>query len=129
MWKILVVDDNFVNRKLLVEILKTKAQCDVAANGKEAMEAYTIALQEKAPYDVILLDIAMPEMNGLEVLHQIRKREGEGGVLLGVGVPIIMITAYKDPCFEAFRKGCDDYMLKPIDGSKLLQKIEEKLKK
>lgn len=129
MWKALVVDDNFVGRKLLTEVLKGRAQCDNAANGKEALEAYQIAVKEKTPYDIILLDIAMPDMSGVEVLEKIRQDEESRGIQLGKGVPVIMVTAHREPLCDSFNKGCDDYILKPIQADALIKKIEEKVRK
>jgi len=126
MKKILIVDDAFANRQLLLEILNGVAHCDVAANGKEAIEAVNYA-KDKEPYDLILLDIAMPEVSGLEFLHILRENENKSGVELGDGIPVIMVTAHKEPFIEAFNEGCDDYILKPINADKLLQKIEDKL--
>ena len=128
MHKALVVDDNFVNCKLLCEVLKDYVKCDVASNGGEALEAYQHAQNEGNPYDIILLDIAMPEISGIETLREIRRREEDRGVLLGDGIPIIMVTAYKDPFLDAFNKGCDDYVVKPIDSAMLRQKVKDKLK-
>jgi two-component system chemotaxis response regulator CheY len=123
MLKILIVDDNFLNRKLLLEMLRDSATCDLAVNGKEAMEAYTLSLNEARPYDIILLDIAMPEIDGMQVLGMIRAQEQARGVAVGEGVPIIMVTAFKEHCLQAFNVGCDDYILKPYDKSVLLEKI------
>lgn len=129
MWKILVVDDNFVNRKLLIETLKDKAYCEVAANGKEAIEAYELSIKEFRPYDLILLDIKMPGIDGLEVLQNIRENERSRNIMLGEGIPIIIVTAYKQPLLEAFNRGCDDYLLKPIVPETLIKKIEKKISK
>lgn len=126
MWKVLVVDDEFVNRKLILEILKERAECDQAINGAEALTAYKGAIKARRPYDVILLDIAMPDIDGLTVLQKIRIMERKAGISFGAGVPIIMITAYKEPFLDAFHKGCDDYILKPINADDLIAKIEEK---
>lgn len=128
MLKILVVDDNFINRRLLVEVLRDRAVCDIAASGQEALEAYELSLNELRPYDAILLDVQMPEIDGLEVLRRVRDRERRDGVLLGQGVPVIMITAYKAPFLEAFNNGCDDYLLKPVTARTLLGKLEEKIR-
>lgn len=129
MWKVLVVDDDFVNRKLLVEILKNHADCDTAADGNEAIEAYDLSVELAEPYDVILLDISMPGKDGMEVLKDIRNKESNHEVLLGGGVSIIMVTAHKEQFLDAFNKGCDDYILKPINAQLLLAKIEEKINK
>ncbi len=123
MYKILIVDDNFENRQLLAEVLREVAVCDFAASGKEAIEAYNLALQKKEPYSLILLDIELPEINGLEILAKIRESEKKAGIVLGEGVPVIIVTAYEKRFLEAFDKGCDDYILKPINTDLLLQKI------
>jgi two-component system, chemotaxis family, chemotaxis protein CheY len=128
MWKILVVDDNSNNRQLLIESLAGKAECDSAENGEQALAAYEQALADEIPYDLILLDIAMPGMSGIDVLNRIREVEREEQFLLEAGVPIIMVTAHKDPAFEAYMKGCDDYIVKPVRPDKLLEKVEKKLK-
>ncbi len=122
MHKILIVDDNFENRQLLAEILREVAVCDFAATGKEAIEAYNLSLQ-KDNYSLILLDIELPEVNGLEILERIRESEKQAGIALGDGIPIIIVTAYEKRFLEAFDKGCDDYILKPIDTNVLLTKI------
>jgi two-component system, chemotaxis family, chemotaxis protein CheY len=127
MWKILIADDDFYNRKLLVEILKGKADCDIAANGKETIEAYDLSVSEKKPYDLLLLDIGMPDIDGIQVLRKIRESEHLAGVNLGDGIPVLMVTGYKEPAIEAFNGGCDDYIIKPIDAKILIEKVRSKL--
>ncbi len=127
MYRILIVDDNFENRQLLAEILREVSECDFAANGIEAVEAYNLSLK-KDPYNLILLDIEMPGINGLEILKRIRASEKAAGIALGEGIPIIIVTAYEKRFLEAFNYGCDDYILKPIDPDVLIKKISEKIK-
>ena len=127
MWKILVADDNFANRQVLVEILREYAFCDIVVNGREAWEAYCISIKTATPYDAVLLDIAMPEMNGLELLSLIREHEKKTAD--GKRLPVIMVTAYSNPFMEAFDRGCDDYILKPFDSEILLSKIRAILKR
>jgi len=129
MWKVLVVDDNERNAELLVEVLDGRATCDVAANGEDALTAYNKSIESNSPYAVILLDIAMPGIDGLDVLKAIRKKEENKGIQMGQGTPVIMVTAYKEPFMDAFNKGCDDYVLKPIDPDRLIKKLDEKLTK
>lgn len=129
MWKVLIVDDDFVNRKFLVEILRGSAECDVAADGDEAIAAYDLSIKANDPYDAFLLDVSMPGKSGMDVLAYIRAKEAENGVLFGMGVPVIMTTAHSEPFLEAFNMGCDDYILKPINAKLLLTKIEEKIQK
>ncbi len=127
MQKILIVDDNFENRQLLAEILREVTECDFAASGKEAIDVYNFALKNKRPYSLILLDIELPEVNGLEILRKIRESEKEAGIVLGDGIIIIIVTAYEKRFLEAYEKGCDDYILKPIDPELLLKKIANHL--
>ena len=129
MHRILIVDDNFENRQLLAEILREVAECDFAATGKEAIDAYNLSLQKGDPYSLILLDIEMPGMGGLEILEKIRESEKNAGIPLGEGIIIIIVTAYEKRFLEAFNRGCDDYILKPIDTTILLNKIAEKIAK
>jgi len=129
MYKFLIVDDNFENRQLLAEILREVAACDFAANGKEAIEAYNLALEKGPHYDLILLDIELPEVNGLEILEKIRESEKNADIPLGDGIPIIIVTAYEKRFLEAYDKGCDDYILKPINTNILYDKIINILEK
>jgi two-component system chemotaxis response regulator CheY len=127
MWKVLIVEDNAANRELLIEILREHAVCDVACDGREGYETYAVALQNKNPYDVILCDIAMPVMDGLQLLSLIREEENKAGVMRVDGIPIIMVTAHKEPFMDAFKRGCDDYILKPVSSAQLLVKIKAKV--
>jgi len=129
MWKILVVDDDDLNRNLLVEILGDRAACTEASGGREAVAAFCAAMEEKTPFDLILLDIAMPEVDGIDALDQIRKAEEARGILLGNGVPVIMVTAHANPFMKSFRAGCDDYILKPLKAGALLQKIDKMIRR
>ena len=123
MHRILIVDDNFENRQLLAEILREISECDFAASGMEAIEAYNLSLKKSEPYSLILLDIELPGINGLEILGKIRESEKNAGIKLGEGIPIVIVTAYEKRFVEAYNKGCDDYVLKPIDTCDLLNKV------
>lgn len=121
--KILIVEDNETSANLIAEILKNKADFNIAQNGNIAIKQYDSALNEK-PYDLILLDIAMPELDGLEFLRYVRDNEKLKKVPEDKRIPIIMVTAFNHPFIEAFNRGCTDYIVKPIDPAKLLEKIE-----
>jgi CheY-like chemotaxis protein len=129
MRRILIVDDNFENRQLLAEILREVAECDFAATGKEAIDAYNLSLQKHNPYSLILLDLELPGTSGLDILEKIRESEKNAGIPLGEGIIIMIVTAYEKRFLEAFNRGCDDYILKPIDPNTLLTKIAEKISK
>ena len=124
--KILIVDDDFTSRKILLKYLSDYGQCDVAVNGKEAVEAFKIALDENEAYDFICLDIMMPEMDGQEVLKEIRQFEKQKEIYGLDGVKVIMTSALDDSTNikTAFREQCEGYLVKPIDKQKLIQKME-----
>ncbi len=127
MWRILVVDDNPNNCMLLVSTLEGLAECDVAENGEEALAAYDKSLAEQKFYDAILLDIAMPGIDGVEVLRRIRAKEEQVATPQGKAIPIFMVTAHKAPFMDSFNTGCDDYILKPIEPDKVIIKIKDRL--
>jgi len=123
--KTLIVDDDFTNRLLLQEILKVHGPVHVAVNGKEAVEAVAVARKNKEePYDLICLDIMMPEMDGQEALNTIRTDEERAGVIKKC--KIIMTTALGDSknVIESFKKQCDGFIVKPVSKAKLLEQLQ-----
>ncbi|HEY9765498.1 MAG TPA: response regulator [Chroococcales cyanobacterium] len=127
--RILIVEDDFTSRRLLQKILAPYGECEIAINGKEAVSAVELAWGEDAPYHLICLDIMMPEMDGQETLGRIRAIEKEKGVNLGSeqSSKIVMTTSLADPenFFGAFRKGCETYVIKPIERKKLLDELQK----
>jgi two-component system chemotaxis response regulator CheY len=123
----LIVDDNYNNRILLQKILTPFGDCDMAIDGKEAFDAFKMAMEDGKPYDLICLDIMMPEMNGQEALKAIREYERTKGIDKDAGAKIIMATALYTPqdLIEAFfNGGCNDYLTKPIKRTELLILLE-----
>jgi signal transduction histidine kinase/CheY-like chemotaxis protein len=112
--RILLAEDNPVNQKVAMQMLrKIGYEADVAANGLEVLQAL-----ERQPYDIILMDVQMPEMDGLEAAKNIRERWHNGP-------KIIAITAYalegdRDRCLNV---GMDDYISKPIQLDELQSKL------
>ncbi len=127
--KVLVVDDEPVNCRLLREFLAARACVDTVMTGQDAIAMFELAFRTRNFYDLILLDIAMPETDGLEVLEKIRAFEEKHGTPLGKGAKIIMVTAIKETFMTAFKKGAEDYLLKPVEQKVLLDKIDELMAK
>jgi two-component system chemotaxis response regulator CheY len=123
--KFLIVDDDSVCRKLLHTILTPHGECDLAADGAEAIDAVRLALAEGQPYDLICLDVMMPGIDGHEALKSIRRMESQCGIHGSDGARIIMTTALADSkhCIQAFLQGCESYMTKPIQAEKLLEQV------
>ena len=120
--KILIVEDHLVNRFVIEKMLKDYGECDSAVNGKEAVQAFSMAFDEGKPYDIIFLDIMMPEMDGREALKLIREIEKNKSVSASKEVKIIMVTALDAPeevINAYYHGGCTNYLVKPIDRKRL----------
>ena len=125
--KTLIVEDDFTSRLYLQEILKKYGPANVAMNGKEAVEAVRAALESGEPYDLITLDIMMPEMDGQAALNEIRRVEEAGGIASIYGAKVIMTTALDDSknILASFKGQCDVYLTKPVDKAKLLGELRK----
>ncbi|MEI8372542.1 MAG: response regulator [Planctomycetota bacterium] len=123
--KTLIVEDDFTSRLLLQAILSPYGECHIAVNGREALQAFHLANEKGHPYDLICLDIMMPELDGHAVLNALRAAEEAKGIHFGDGAKVIMTTALADSSnvFSAFRETCDGYQFKPIDKAKLLENL------
>jgi two-component system chemotaxis response regulator CheY len=125
--KTLIVEDDFTSSLLLQEILKHYGPSHTALDGKDAVEAVSAALESGEPYDLITLDIMMPEMDGQQALKQIRALEEAKGILLGDGARIIMTTALGDSknVLAAYSGQCDAYVVKPVAKANLLDELRK----
>ncbi len=112
---------------LISGILKGISECDFACDGQEGYDKFADAHILGMPYDLICLDISMPNQNGHETLQQIRRYEEQHKIDYKKQVKIIMTTAMNDPVnvFGAFKAGCEEYLVKPLDKDKLLNKVQE----
>jgi two-component system chemotaxis response regulator CheY len=122
--KTLIVDDEPTSRAILSNLLKSYGPVDTAVDGLEALKAYNLALGRE-PYDLIMLDIMLPRMDGQQVLKSIRRIEQERGLVGPEHVKIIMITALGDfsNVSQAFASACTSYLTKPI----VAEKVQEEL--
>ncbi len=124
--KILIVDDDHTVRTFLERFLKDKGYADIqsAKTGEDALKI----IQKEEKIDLVLLDIKLPGMGGLEVLRKIKEMKKDTGV--------IMITGFPDEKIgrEAMKEGASDYIMKPFDlaylelsvFSKIVQMVKEK---
>lgn len=110
---------------MLQGLLLPLGDCHVAVNGREAVDAFRAAFRTAKPYDLVCMDVRMPEMDGIEAVRKIRGIEEAEGVLSTSGVKIFMTTALNDlkTVNSSYGSLCDVYLLKPIDGSKLRQHL------
>ena len=120
--RILIVEDDFISRRLLSRYLEPFGECDVAINGNEALCAVKRAIETREQYDLICLDIMMPGMNGQETLKKIRSLEIEHDIVLGRGAKVIMTSSLEDhdSIRKAFKAKADGYAVKPIEKKQFL---------
>ena len=113
--RVLVAEDNVVNQKVALRMLeKLGCRADVAANGLEA-----VAAVERVPYDLVLMDCQMPELDGYAATRSIRAKEKNGHRMVIVAMTANAMEGDRDRCLTV---GMDDYLPKPV-SSKNLEKI------
>jgi two-component system, chemotaxis family, chemotaxis protein CheY len=123
----LIVEDDFTNRMILRGFLSPYGECDIVIDGNEAIQAVKMAWDEKKPYDLICMDIMMPNMDGQEAIGKIREMEEQMKIRQNNKAIIIMTTsrADSDDIKNAMKAGATWYLIKPIDRKKLLYKLRE----
>ncbi|MCX5906748.1 MAG: response regulator [Deltaproteobacteria bacterium] len=121
------MEDDFISRRLLQKYLVSYGVCEIAVNGREAIESFSLAWEESQPYNLICLDIMMPEMDGKEVLRKIRQMETEKGIRERDRVKIIMTSALNDApnVLEIANLKCNAYLSKPYKKQKLTEKLRK----
>jgi len=125
--KALIVEDDFTSRMILQRFLSPYGSCDIAVDGNEAVQAYQMAWDENKPYDLICMDIMLPNMNGLDAIEYIRNLETSLAGKYHKKVVIIMTTSKddKEDVKNSMEKGANWYLLKPVNKQILLNKLRE----
>lgn len=125
--KALIAEDDFLSRNLLSEFIAPYADCDIAVNGMEAIVKLEKAFEEDERYDLVCLDIMMPEADGHTVLNALRRMEHEKKITKDNMTIVFMTTALDDAqnIMNAFTCGqCQAYLIKPI----LRERVEAHLR-
>jgi len=122
----LVVEDEPVSARTLAEMIAPFGESEIARNGVEAFDKFRAACEDGRAFDLILLDIMLPEADGQEFLAAARAYEEERGIMQPDGVKVVMTTAVEDPqdVYQAHALGCSDYLVKPIDKEKILKTLK-----
>jgi two-component system chemotaxis response regulator CheY len=120
--KFLLVEDDYVSAMVLINIMSPYGECRMAANGLEAITAFKEALDMGKPFDVAIVDIMMPVMDGQEALREIRKIEAERGIGGLNMLKAIMLTSVEDydSVMASFKDGqAEAFLNKPLDVDEL----------
>jgi two-component system, chemotaxis family, chemotaxis protein CheY len=125
--KALIVDDDFTSHLLVQKLLAPYGEAHIAVNGRGAVSAFRKALEAGQPYDLVCLDIMMPEKEGHEALKEMRALEESRAIVSTQGAKIIMTTALGDikNVTSSYDALCDGYLVKPIDKAKLIALLDE----
>lgn len=125
--KCLIVEDDRISSQVLEKMISVHGSYDTAADGKEAGELFRQAHESNTPYDLVLMDIMIPEVDGLQAVLGIRKTEALFKVASAHRVKVIMTTALDDPrtlMKALYESDANSYLVKPIR----MQKLEEELR-
>lgn len=116
MYSVLIVDDEFLARKLLQGYVQKMPELELAGTAQNAFEAFSFIKEH--PVDIVLLDIHMPDLNGIELARMLKD------------VPaIIFTTAYSEYALESYEVSAVDYLLKPISLSRFLLAIDKAIQR
>ena len=120
--RILIAEDDFASRKFMLRFLSQYGECDVTVDGMEAVDAFLMALEAGESYDLVCLDIMMPELDGFSAVREIRRFST---------VPVIMLSARTEDYdkISGFELGADDYVEKPFSPKILMLRVAALLKR
>ena len=125
--KSLVVDDEFVPRMVLQRILQVYGPCDAATNVVEALAALHHAMEQKKPYQLVCLDIEMPDGSGQQVLKEIRRLEEQSTLPAEQQTKVLMTSGHSEveQVKASFHNGGDGFLVKPVDVERLKKRLRE----
>jgi len=124
--KCLIVDDDLLGRELIAQYLRNVPFVDTAVDGQDAVGKFRAALAAEDPYELILLDIVMPDMDGITAGKEIRKLERSLELTADKQVKIIMLTALNTPqdiVQSMLSAQSSAYLVKPVEPDKLRKTI------
>lgn len=125
--RILIADDSETDLKILTGLLKRQGDCQTAVTGTEVLRVIKQAIENRTPFNLLCLDILLPDMAGHDVLTQIRNLEKSKSISKNDRLKIIMITGMHDVknILKATNLGCDGYVTKPVDKERLMIELSK----
>lgn len=125
--RILIADDDHVCCQAMLMYLTLLGDVEIADTGRRAVDMVRTAMEQNRPYGLIFLDIVMPELDGQEVLLQIRAMESARGIHGLKGVKVVMTTGLDDrkQVMMSFSRQAEAYLMKPVDLAKLREVLRD----
>ena len=126
--KVLIVEDDAVSRKMIEMLIKPLAEeYSLAKDGEIALDFFNKSVENNNNYDLVLLDIMLPIMDGQTLLRMFREKEKEYNLLGNKSCKIIMVSALNDAgnVMEAFKNQCDGYLTKPYNKNSLMVELRK----
>ncbi|SLM27672.1 putative Metal dependent phosphohydrolase [Desulfamplus magnetovallimortis] len=125
--KILVAEDEPVSRLRIAKMLSEIGETELFETGKPALEAFVKNFDEGTPFDMLILDVSMPEMDGIELLKEVRSFEKKKNITKEDRTKVLMLTSYadKDTVIACYVAGCDDYAVKPFKKHVVIEKMQK----
>ncbi len=125
--KILIAEDQAISREILIRMLADIGQIDAFATGQDALNAFKKGLENSDPFKIMISDVSMPIMSGIDLLKAIRAFEQTKKIPGQDRVKVLMLTscADKDTVISCYRAGCDDYAVKPFNKRVVIEKIKK----
>lgn len=123
--RIMVVDDELISRKKLIELLKPYGTPVEFPEANPAIAYYMEEINQGRPVHLVTLDVSMPEVDGFELLRELRRFEATKNIERGKGAKIVMVTSTKEreKVLGAIEQGCDDYITKPFDEGRVFKSL------
>lgn len=125
--RILIAEDVQLMQKLLGKLLEPYGEISFAKDGREALSKFQESIHTKAYFDLICLDINLPEINGLEVLKNIRAGEKLNHIPVKNRAKIVMVSSTNDAniVVKAINLGCNGYIVKPFSKDKIVNELKK----
>ena len=123
---ILIVDDDYVSRTKMRTVLQDLGTCTDEESSLKALDVFKKALDTGKPFDLVTLDIQMPDLDGTEMLARLRETEKSRNIPQSARSRIFMVTAHshKESLLTCFKAGCDGFIVKPFTRETILAKLE-----
>lgn len=126
--RILIAEDDPTAQTIMAKILRQYGECTVVSDGKLALDAFVEAWSKGTPYQLVCLDIMVPNMDGLTALEKLRAFEAQRGVAGSEqAAKVVMTTALEESEYfiKALERGSEWYITKPIDRQKLIAALKD----